>query len=1076
MSETPRIEAEIELTGWQEVELVYERLAEKGEKSFERVDEAARDNGTAVRESARAVQGYSQTVSVSVQQQAEAVGGFFTRLQAGAAAVAESIRGIALAATVTTVGLGAAFTAGYVGLSNFADSTAKETVAWVTMADAAGVAVEALGRYEYMAGVAAGSSDLVGSSFKQVTDLLIRFRENAADEGAVKPFRQLGLEAELVGGKFKSAEDVFARVEEQLRLIPDSALRSKAAFDLFGAGAKELLPVFSKNAAELAKLKEEAVKLGESKREDLDLAKTTKLLEDKNRLSIAIDGLKDAVGSAFFPVLAKGTDATAKFINDNMEKIEEYIEDAADKFEKLQDDFYKLFEQPKQDRRLNVEIDGRGIDFTKARLKELVEAARAGQIGVDQATRVKPSLKRPVDGEEEGEGEDGEEGSGAVEAATAQAAELKSVRLSELYDFVAIAGRKIQVDRETQKGFIDLDGKRVLVTRENSALILKGLANDAEAALKRQTASNADAVKLNYSFMKILVAPAQELRAIALDLWDAISGEGLGDRSRTVAIVSSAWQKATGYLVEFRDGLLGIFGLTTRDLPTMGQAFDKVLAALTSFKQGLFGDRGKAEIPWAQSAGKGVAYLGEVLWSVWTVTKAVFGFVAPYVVASLNIVADAFRAVASYIQGTPIADDNTFAWVQKYIPQIEEFFASVKSTVTEYVDIIKGKLKDWFGDITWDDVKGAAIKTFDIIVGAAVIAYNTIAGTFRILKKVFDVLITPIDIIAKLLGFDGWKSAAFTYFVAKLFLASAAGTVLMNVLSSIFFAILPGLILGLLGVVGLVGLLIGLFGAVPIAMAAAVAAAIAACLAGFALLARVAYVFGDDIKAAFGKAADWVLDKWMKIKGLVVGAAKAVRKALGLGGDDEPEAPAAAPADAAGPATEKAETKERAPTDYVLGTDGQYRSAEDEEERTRPEWMRKKSPVEDNPITVASYTGETSVWDGLTGQSLDDNAAGHVGPKEAFPQVGGASMSDTLRDLSARMKDLTAELGKGTPFSLEPPVLPQGKGGMGGLAAIPVEIDPTDKRIFGTPAAAEDLMEKLRQAGVAVRTGRPRAN
>ncbi|BCM83599.1 hypothetical protein [Methylobacterium indicum] len=1023
--DAPEIQTKITLSGSDEIEAAFDRMRVKAEQSFGRIDTAARQTAVTVQNQAKVATVETAAVVQTSEQQIGTLQRVAQALGDSAGYVADKVGAIAKGAAIAGAGLVAAVAAGYGVLSTLSQKSAREGEELLQLSRASGVSVEALTRYQYAADIAAGKSDGVAGAFKRVSDALIKFQDTG-DEASLGLFTQVGLGKEVETGKLRTAEQVFARLGEQLKKIPDDTRRAKAAFDLLGAGAGDLLPVFTKSTGDLKALQEEAKKLGETSTSDL--TDNTKRLEDIRRLNTAIGSIKDTIVDAFFPFVADGSDKIAAWINGKSEAIQEFAEGAAETVTTLFNDVTRLFNAPLSERVTKLSVDGKEIDLTKERLRNLVSIGREAGEAMEEAA------------------EDGEE---AAEDSAMRRIDLDE---EELESFIKVGNQKIVYDEKLQKKYIEIDGKRVEVAKSNAAKILAYLSDAVSTALDGVTSQDAKALRFSNGFIAALYEPAQELRRLGLDVWDALSGKGLGARSMTVQWIQGAFNAVGDAAISARDAALALFGLTAADLPTLDGAMRAVQRTYASFRAGLAGKEGEAAVPWARTLGSVLGQLGSALVAVGEVAVRVGRFVGPYLATAFAFVADAFKAMRDVFFEGAVAPENAFAWINRFLPDAKAAFDAVAGVVTALYGFVRAKLATLFEGVSLESFKAGVAEAWETVVRTVMSAYSRI-------EAVVGFLIGVLDRVAKALGFKDWKELGIVLFVTWL-ISQVIG--IGNVVSAIGqtadallkVGAIGALALGLLiyGVVALAGAFLAFVG-LPGLMGAAIAAG----LTGLGLLA---IKYRDEIKTALGNAADWVRDKWTRLKAWFTGE---VLPAFGIGEKKSPVADVPMPEQPAAPAAPQRSGQ------IVLGTDGTWREMEDEEERTGTGAAGRRRMEEESARTRAETEAmRASTLASMMASLRGGREEGEIGADRVTPGMAQGTFGDFLNSLRA----LGGGLSLTTPFAQAPLALPQG--GAGGLVPFAPNFTPAPDTLYGTPEAVENVIKKAIEAGVAVKTPRPR--
>lgn len=123
-----------------------------------------------------------------------------------------------------------------------------------------GVSAQTLSELDYTAKMSGASLDDLRTAFS----LLSRRVSEASTgvDGASKPFRALGIEARDVNSALKPVDVLFLEVTDKLKNVSSETQKTALMFELFGRGGTALLPMLKGGSAEMAKLREEARRLG----------------------------------------------------------------------------------------------------------------------------------------------------------------------------------------------------------------------------------------------------------------------------------------------------------------------------------------------------------------------------------------------------------------------------------------------------------------------------------------------------------------------------------------------------------------------------------------------------------------------------------------------------------------------------------------------------------------------------------------------------------------------------------------------------------------------------------------------
>lgn len=155
-----------------------------------------------------------------------------------------------------------------------------------------------------------------GASIEQLGNALFRMRRrvaNAATEAgpAQRALSDLGLAAEELT-RLKP-EEQFTVIADRLSGVANESLRAQYAFEIFGDGAKSLLPLLSEGSAGMAALRKEARDLGLTM-SDEDANAAAEFGDAMNRLKTSMKGIVMTIGRELAPVLTGLQDRVTKFV------------------------------------------------------------------------------------------------------------------------------------------------------------------------------------------------------------------------------------------------------------------------------------------------------------------------------------------------------------------------------------------------------------------------------------------------------------------------------------------------------------------------------------------------------------------------------------------------------------------------------------------------------------------------------------------------------------------------------------------------------------------------------------------
>lgn len=203
----------------------------------------------------------------------------FKSVLAGAGAIAKGVVTTLAAVAASAIAVGAAVA----GLTFSSAATADELA---TLSVQTGISTTTLQEMKY-------AGDQLGFSLDTLTGAnarLIRSMDNAAqkaDGELAKAFDTLGVSVVDANGNLRDSQDVMGDVIDALGRIENPAERDALAMQIFGKSAQELNPLIAAGSDELARLADEAHRIG--------AVVSSETIETLANLSDQLDGLKDGL-------------------------------------------------------------------------------------------------------------------------------------------------------------------------------------------------------------------------------------------------------------------------------------------------------------------------------------------------------------------------------------------------------------------------------------------------------------------------------------------------------------------------------------------------------------------------------------------------------------------------------------------------------------------------------------------------------------------------------------------------------------------------------------------------------------
>ncbi|MCL2348886.1 MAG: phage tail tape measure protein, partial [Planctomycetaceae bacterium] len=203
----------------------------------------------------------------------------------------QQLSGMGMKAMMAAGAVSLPFITGAKVFSSFGDQIEKMTYR-------TGMSSEALSELFYVAQIGGTDIKAVEISIKGMQKTL----SGANDElgSAESKLAKLGLTLSDLAGK--TPEDQFFTLLEQLRQIKDENIRAATALAIFGKSGTQLLPMVASGTREIAKLREEARKLGISLSSE-DAKAASDLTGDLVKMKTSLLGLSLAFGSAVAPAV-----------------------------------------------------------------------------------------------------------------------------------------------------------------------------------------------------------------------------------------------------------------------------------------------------------------------------------------------------------------------------------------------------------------------------------------------------------------------------------------------------------------------------------------------------------------------------------------------------------------------------------------------------------------------------------------------------------------------------------------------------------------------------------------------------
>lgn len=210
------------------------------------------------------------------------------------------------------------------------DGSLLAAVAVAQMAEKVGVGTDALQELRY----AAKQSGIEVEEFDKALTLMTRASGEAASGNAeaAKKFAEIGVSVKDSNGHIKRADVLFGNIADKMEKATSQTERLKIATDFFGVrGGSKFALLMKEGSAGLERFRQEARDLGGVMDAEM-IEKSEEAHHNFNRLSFAIDGIKNSITAALLPTIIAVTDVLVEWVKTNKDlikaKTKEWIESA----------------------------------------------------------------------------------------------------------------------------------------------------------------------------------------------------------------------------------------------------------------------------------------------------------------------------------------------------------------------------------------------------------------------------------------------------------------------------------------------------------------------------------------------------------------------------------------------------------------------------------------------------------------------------------------------------------------------------------------------------------------------------
>lgn len=315
---TPTIAVKVQARGQDDVRAALEKLRQDGTKAFTGLATGGKQIGESVSKSMDLASSATQRMVGIARGGLNALNQSVTVFTRGIQFAVTQFNALTRAAGISGLALSASFGASYYALRSYTLSIAENIESQYKLAKANGISIESLTRWQSAVRITGGTGGTVASTFNDLYKQMVKAATGS--EEAMVAFTQLDIAVRKPDQSLKSVEELIDEVADKLAQIENPTLRAKAAFDLLGGGAGDLLPVLERGSGGMKRLLDQVSDFGTEISAD-DAKQVTMLNERKRRLSEALKGIGQQTSIAFLPVFTEVTEQLANWLQKNSLKI-----------------------------------------------------------------------------------------------------------------------------------------------------------------------------------------------------------------------------------------------------------------------------------------------------------------------------------------------------------------------------------------------------------------------------------------------------------------------------------------------------------------------------------------------------------------------------------------------------------------------------------------------------------------------------------------------------------------------------------------------------------------------------------
>jgi hypothetical protein len=210
-----------------------------------------------------------------------------------------------------------------------------------------GIPVEQLAVLKHAAELSGASFEQLGVGAGKLAKNLTEIAGGKTDSPAAKALTALGISAKDSAGQLKGVDEVIIQVSDKFAGLEDGTAKTAIAMQLFGKSGAQLIPTLNLGSTELARLRDEARRLGLVL--DAETAKGVEALGDEwQNVGKRMDGFYIQLTGQLLPTLQKlvkdiqdwidsggGVQAWARNVGDGIKSVVDWAYTASAAFERL---------------------------------------------------------------------------------------------------------------------------------------------------------------------------------------------------------------------------------------------------------------------------------------------------------------------------------------------------------------------------------------------------------------------------------------------------------------------------------------------------------------------------------------------------------------------------------------------------------------------------------------------------------------------------------------------------------------------------------------------------------------------